>query len=114
MHPRSRPGLTWPLLALFTVLLAAAPNQAPAQDTGTIRGTVLHDATLQPAVGAQVSILGTGRGALTNGSGEFLILNVPAGSQTLTVEMMGFACVLNWLLAKTRCRMRRIRDSWTM
>ena len=91
MHPRSRPGLTWPLLALFTVLLAAAPNQALAQDTGTIRGTVLHDATLQPAVGAQVSILGTGRGALTNGSGEFLILNVPAGSQTLTVEMMGFA-----------------------
>ena len=45
---------------------------------------------MRPLAGAQVSIVGTGRGTLTNQQGQFLIPNVPAGSQTVRVQMIGY------------------------
>jgi TonB-dependent SusC/RagA subfamily outer membrane receptor len=73
------------------MLLAFTVGEVSAQESGTIRGSVVHDATLQPAIGAQVSVVGTSRGALTNASGQFLILNVPTGTHTLRVDMMGYS-----------------------
>jgi len=91
MDPQQRSCPTWLRLLLLVFLMGGTPAVAAGQEPGTIRGTVVHDATLQPAVGAQVSVVGTGRGALTNSSGDFLILNVPSGTHTLRVEMMGYA-----------------------
>jgi TonB-linked SusC/RagA family outer membrane protein len=80
-------------LAVFATLglaLAAAPAQAQQTATGTIRGQVTDAVTQRPLSGAQVSIPGTGRGALANQAGNFLILNVPVGVQTLRVDLVGY------------------------
>ncbi len=45
---------------------------------------------MRPLPGAQVSIPGTGRGSLTNASGEFILVGVPAGAHTVRVQMIGF------------------------
>ncbi len=81
----------------FTGLLAAValwalvPSPALGQATGTIAGTVTNAETLQPISGAQISVPGTGRGALTNAQGRFIVLNVPVGEHTVRVEMIGYA-----------------------
>jgi len=67
-----------------------APD-ASAQDTGRIVGQVVAEATARPLAGAQVFVEGLRLGALANDDGRYLILNVPAGTHTVTVEMLGYA-----------------------
>lgn len=61
-----------------------------AQETGSIRGKVTDAVTARPISGAQVFIVGTERGGLTNAQGDFFLLNVPAGEHTLRVEIIGY------------------------
>ena len=68
----------------------AAPSLLGAQSAGTVRGKVTAGTSLRPLAGAQVLVAGTGRGALTNGDGQFLIVGVPAGSHTVRVQMIGY------------------------
>ncbi|MEJ2538525.1 MAG: SusC/RagA family TonB-linked outer membrane protein [Gemmatimonadota bacterium] len=76
-------------LALF--LLAGAP--LAAQATGSIRATVTDAVTARPLTGAQVSVEGTGLGGLANANGQVLILNVPAGTQTVRSTLLGYSTV---------------------
>ena len=62
-----------------------------AQNTGTVTGLVRDATTLAPLAGAQVAVEGTGVGGLVNNVGRFLLLNVPAGTQTVNVTMIGYA-----------------------
>ena len=81
-------GLVLPALA---AALLAWPATAEAQaQTGTVTGTVVDGQSGRPLLDAQVSIPGTGRGALSNSSGRYLILNVPTGQQTVVVELLGY------------------------
>ena len=61
--------------------------------TGSIRGTVLAtDSTSpgrRPVPGAQVTVVGTQIGALTNDAGEYTIRNVPPGTVTVTLRAHG-------------------------
>jgi TonB-linked SusC/RagA family outer membrane protein len=75
----------------MTLLLGAVPESLAAQETGTIRGTVRSAVADRPLPGAQVSVPGTGRGTLTNNDGEYLIPGIPTGSQTVRVNMIGYA-----------------------
>ena len=84
---RWKPALT-ALAALALLLGSAAPSWAQA--TGTIRGAVTSANGMRPLAGAQVSIPGTGLGTLTNASGQFLLINVPAGRHTVRVQMLGY------------------------
>jgi TonB-linked SusC/RagA family outer membrane protein len=77
------------LLAAVAMMVVAAPA-AVAQQVGTVRGTVVEAATLQPIAAAQVVIEGTQLGTLTDNQGRFNILNVPAGAQTVRVVRIGF------------------------
>ncbi|HET7275356.1 MAG TPA: SusC/RagA family TonB-linked outer membrane protein [Longimicrobiaceae bacterium] len=81
--------------SLFTAVLSAVllTTAAPlaAQTTGTIRGTVTDANTLAPLNGAQVSIVGTGQGTLTNSAGEFIVPGLPAGTFTVRVQMLGYS-----------------------
>ena len=61
-----------------------------AQNTGTVTGLVRDGTTLAPLAGAQVAVEGTGVGGLVNNVGRFLLLNVPAGTQTVNVTMIGY------------------------
>lgn len=61
----------------------------PAEGSGAVTGTVfVGDERVQAA---QVTVEGTGLGALTNTSGKFLLLRVPVGKQTLVIRKDGFA-----------------------
>jgi TonB-linked SusC/RagA family outer membrane protein len=61
-----------------------------AQATGTIRGAVQDAVTGRSLTGAQISIAGTSLGALSNDQGQFLLLNVPAGTHTVRVLFIGY------------------------
>jgi TonB-dependent SusC/RagA subfamily outer membrane receptor len=77
------------MLVLSTIAsLIAADVQAQA--TGTVRGRVVAANSQQPLAGVQVSIPGTGRGTLTGNAGEFLIVGVPVGPQTVRAQMLGY------------------------
>lgn len=76
------------LAAVLTAGLIGLPLQA--QETGSITGTITAESTMRPVDGAQISIPGSGMGALANAQGRYLILNVPAGEHTVRVDMIGY------------------------
>jgi TonB-linked SusC/RagA family outer membrane protein len=74
----------------------AATRTAEARSlvlTGNLSGVVTDATTRQPIAGASVSVAGTALGTITSADGRFLILNVPAGSRTVRVRMIGYAGV---------------------
>jgi outer membrane receptor for ferrienterochelin and colicin len=69
------------------VVLGAAP--ALAQSTGKIVGTVRSDGGAVLAF-ANVSILGTPYGSMTNPNGEYIIDLIPVGTYVIQVSYMGY------------------------
>jgi TonB-linked SusC/RagA family outer membrane protein len=79
-------------LLVATVLVAAVPAaaQQQQQQNGSISGRVIRADTRQPVSGAQIFVVGTRLGSLTGAEGLFVIQNVPAGSHTVRLQVMGF------------------------
>ena len=75
--------------AFFAVLLVVAPNV----DAQQLTGRVTDQQTGSPLAAVQVFIAGSGLGALTQQNGRYLLLNVPAGTHTLTAERIGYRSV---------------------
>ncbi len=75
------------LSALLVAGLWASPGLAEAQ---TITGVVRDQATGNPVEAAQVFLEGLSIGGLTQANGQYLLLNVPAGTHTLTVQSLGY------------------------
>ena len=67
--------------------LVAAPIAA---QTGTVTGAITDASNGAGIQSVQVYLVDSGLGTLSNASGRFLILNVPAGSYTLRAERLGF------------------------
>lgn len=74
-------------------LLLIATGVAHAQQAGSVTGLVTQQGTGAPIEGAQVVLEGTQFRGVTQSSGRFLILNVPAGTYTLRVQMIGYTDV---------------------
>lgn len=74
------------VVALSALLLPAA---ASAQQ-GSVTGTVTDAQTGFTLAGATVQIESLGRGAITNESGRFALLGLPAGSHTISVTYLGY------------------------
>jgi TonB-dependent starch-binding outer membrane protein SusC len=74
------------VLGLFTALPLAAQD-------GTVRGTVIEANTQRPLSGAQVSVEGSTRGAITNSQGVFVISGVPAGDHTVRAQRIGYGAM---------------------
>jgi TonB-linked SusC/RagA family outer membrane protein len=70
-------------------LMAASPPVAA--QVGQIAGRVIDRGSDQPLVGAQVFLEGTALGALTQEDGRYLISNVPEGTYTLVVQLIGYS-----------------------
>ncbi len=71
---------------------AIFPAAAAAQG-GTVAGTVTDRATNQPIASAQVVIVGTTLGTITNAQGEFQVASVPAGARQVRVLRLGYQAV---------------------
>jgi TonB-linked SusC/RagA family outer membrane protein len=69
----------------------ASAGEVPIVQQGTITGQVRESSTLQPLVGAQVSIPGTEIGAFTDEQGRYRFEDVPAGSVTIRAQMIGYS-----------------------
>jgi len=79
-------------MRVFSVLglTAASVMGAAAQQAGTVVGRVTRADTGEPVAGAQVVVVGTSNGALTNAEGRYAIRGVAAGARTIRVQTMGF------------------------
>ena len=82
------------LTALLVLAATATPpfaaRGALAQTQGTITGEVVEARSGRALAQGQVFILGTGVGGLTNTAGRYLLANVPTGTVTLRVELLGY------------------------
>lgn len=74
---------------LLAAALAFMPGLAAAQQ-GSVTGTVTDGSSMRPLDAVQVYVPGTSLGTLTNSSGRYLLLNVPAGEVTIRVERVGY------------------------
>jgi TonB-linked SusC/RagA family outer membrane protein len=84
----------WKLRALSAIALiaAAVPAAFAQQPVGTLIGQVVAAESKAPLQGAQVTIVGaTTLRAVANVEGRFVIRNVPTGTHTVRVQMLGFA-----------------------
>ncbi len=78
------------ILTLLVGMLAWSAAPALAQEAGRITGQVVNAQTGEPVQNAQVFVLGTNRGSLTDVRGNYVITNVSAGTQQLQVRSVGF------------------------
>ena len=72
-----------------SLFLTVGSVQLAAQN-GTVTGSVRDAVSQAPLAGAQISIAGTTLGMLTNNVGRYLLVNVPAGEQTVRVDLIGY------------------------
>ncbi len=109
MHPKRQACV----VAALTLALALGPAPASASDSspaaseapmlraadvppaeqarqGTITGQVTTAGTLEPLPGAQVSVPGTGIGAITDDEGRYRLTGVPTGQVTVRVRLIGY------------------------
>ena len=79
----------WVRELLAAMIFSLGASALFAQGTsGKVEGTVLDPAG-QAVSGAQVLIVGTSLGAVTDGKGYYFINNVPAGVQTVRAQFIG-------------------------
>ncbi|MEJ7812491.1 MAG: SusC/RagA family TonB-linked outer membrane protein [Gemmatimonadaceae bacterium] len=91
-HAIGRAAAFVALVALALPALAAPTPPLAAQETGgTVRGTVRDSSTSLAIAAAQVVVVGSTRGAVTNDAGQFTLRGVPAGAVTVRVQRIGFA-----------------------
>ncbi len=76
--------------AVFLALIIAWPVVATAQPTGAVTGIVSESSHDDPLATATVSIPALGIGVLTNRDGQFLLVNVPAGTHVLEASLIGY------------------------
>jgi outer membrane receptor for ferrienterochelin and colicin len=77
-------------LGLLVVALLFVAPLAAQQTTGKIEGTV-SDQAGAPIANAQVFVVGTSFGAVTNDKGYYFVNNVPVGTYSLRAQFIGFA-----------------------
>ncbi len=82
-------------IAVFLVLcLFLGVSWLTAGTTGKIVGTVIDKSTKEPLIGANVLLVGTSLGSLTDLDGNYMILNVPPGIYSVRVSMIGYKTLI--------------------
>ncbi len=65
-----------------------------AGTTGKLVGKVVDAQSKEPLVGANIILVGTNLGAATDVNGRFVILNIPPGSYSVKISMIGYEPVV--------------------
>ena len=80
------------LSLVIAVLALALASSAMAQGAvGTVSGTIRERGTERAIPGAQVRVVGTQRGAITDAAGRYRIAGVPSGTIQLAAQLIGYA-----------------------
>ena len=66
------------------------PRAERAPQTGTVAGVVTSGQSGEALVGVTVTVVGTRLGAMTDASGQYRIVDVPLGPQTVRAQRIGF------------------------
>ncbi|MBN1997161.1 TonB-dependent receptor, partial [candidate division KSB1 bacterium] len=74
----------------ITIFFSLLPGSIHAGISGKVTGRVLDAVSGEPLIGVNVMVDGTRYGAATNQSGRYVLLNIPPGSYTLKIQMMGY------------------------
>ena len=72
-------------------LAAAAVMQSSAQSAGRIEGIVRDRATKEPLVGANVIVVGTTSGTVTDESGKYILDKLEPGIYSIRIVLVGYA-----------------------
>lgn len=75
------------MLAIFAIAFSLP---AWAEGGGKITGKITDQKTGEPLIGATVTVEGASRGAATNVNGEYIINDVPPGTNSITVSYLGY------------------------
>lgn len=75
-------------LQLFVLTLVAF--NAAAQDSGVISGKIIDKSNNEPMIGANVLIMGTTLGAISDLDGNYVIRNVPVGACSLRFSYLSY------------------------
>jgi TonB-dependent receptor len=81
----------WVALCLSWVVGPLGARPLAAQEAGRIMGRVVAAESGSPLTGARVMVQGTSLAATTDRDGRFMLLRVPAGSQTVALAYIGRA-----------------------
>ena len=79
------------ILIVAALCIAAS---ARAQNTGQITGTVTSAEDGRPLAGANITVVGTVRAAITDAAGKYVLTLVPVGRQSVRARDRGFASAL--------------------
>jgi TonB-linked SusC/RagA family outer membrane protein len=79
-----------PAIAAFLLLPALSRAPVAAQDPQAVSGRVISAETREPLSDAQIEVVGTERGTLSQTNGRFLLLNLPGREVTLRVTLIGY------------------------
>lgn len=75
---------------MFVLMLLAAPALVFAQNTGKIAGVVTDAGTGDPLPGAQVILVGTTLGTITDADGNYFVIGVPVGTYDVQARFVGY------------------------
>ncbi len=78
------------ILLFALLMLAAGATALFAGTTGKISGRITDASTGEPLIAANVLLKGTRMGTSSDVDGNFMILNIPPGTYTVTVTMIGY------------------------
>jgi len=77
----------------LTLILATQLVLLSASSTGSITGLVIDADTHQPLIGANVMLTGTELGCASNTDGKCSVANIPVGSYTVSISMIGYESI---------------------
>ncbi len=89
----TKPGTPFLYLAAASVFLLLGVPVSTAAQGGTLQGTVRSAATGSPLAGAQVAVTALGLGGITGPDGRFELSDIPAGTHTVEISLIGYATV---------------------
>ena len=88
------------MAAAGLALALLSPLASHAGTTGKISGRLI-DKAKQPLPGANIAVVGQQLGAASDADGRFAILNVPAGTLTVKIQLIGYKAVTTTNLVVT-------------
>ncbi len=87
MHHRSAVVTVW----IMTVMLTSSVILARELSTsGNVKGTVTDVTSGDPLPFVNISVVGSGRGAVSNEKGEYFVTGIPPGSYLIRVSLLGY------------------------